>query len=400
VRKALAFAVVLAVSVGAALYFGALPTESAKLRQLWTIYVAPAPATAAPVTNAAVPVVVAAVRAEDVPIYLSGIGTVQAYNSVAVKSRVDGEITQILFTEGQMVQPGTPLAIIDPRPFQAQLQQQVATRAKDQALLDGAVLDQQRYDNLVKKDFASRQQVDQQRALVEQSRAQLQTDDAQIAYAQNQLGYTTLRSPIAGRAGIRLVDQGNSVHAADNTVITVITQLQPISVVFTLPADAVARSRLSLGQVHVPVLAFASDDTTKLDEGFVELVDNQVDQATGTIKLKAQFPNAETRLWPGNFVNGRLIVAMRHDAPTVPASAVRHGPRGDFTWVVGADDTVEARTITVGQIFGGRALILTGLKRGERVVTEGQFRLEDKTRVSITRTEPDAPARGARAKIN
>ncbi len=212
-----------------------------------------------------------------------------------------------------------PLAIIDPRPFQAQLEQQQATRGKDQALLDGALLDQRRYESLVQKDFASRQQVDQQRALVEQYRAQIKTDDAMIDYARNQLGYTTLRSPLNGRAGIRMVDQGNFIHATDATPIVVITQLQPISVIFTLPAAAVARSRLTPGQVNVPVLAYAADDSTKLDEGVVELVDNLVDPSTGTIKLKASFPNTSTRLWPGNFVNGRLVVDTQRNGITVPA---------------------------------------------------------------------------------
>ena len=201
-------------------------------------------------------------RTEPVKIYLTGIGTVQAYNTVAVKSRVDGEIMQVVFQEGQDVKAGDPLAIIDPRPFQAQLAQQRAARAKDEALLQGAVLDLKRYEDLSRRDFASHQQVDQQRAQVDQYRAQIDSDQAQIDYAQTQLGYTTIRSPIEGRAGIRQIDQGNFVHAADNTPMVVITQLRPISVIFTLAASSVAQGKLKPGQTHIPVIAMAADDRT------------------------------------------------------------------------------------------------------------------------------------------
>src|SRR6266700_4792577 len=232
-----------------------------------------------------VPVKVAVVLAEDVPIYLSGIGTVQAYNTVNVQSRIDGEIMQIAFEEGQDVKQGDVLAIIDPRPLQAQLEQQIAIRKKDQALLDGAILDMKRYDTLILKDFATRQQVDQQHALVDQYRAQVVNDDAQIDYARNQLNYTTIRAPIGGRVGIRQVDQGNFVRAGDRATIVTITQLKPISVVFTLAAAAVGQTKLTLGQVNAPVTALGTDNTSELDRGVINLVDNQVDQTTGTIKL-------------------------------------------------------------------------------------------------------------------
>lgn len=339
---------------------------------------------------------VATVRSDDVPITLSGIGTVQAYNMVGVRSRVDGEIMEVRFREGQDVKAGDALAVIDPRPLQAQLAQSEATRAKDQALLAGATLDLNRYESLVAKSFASQQQVDQQRALVDQYRAQIRSDEAQIDYARTQLGYTTIVSPIGGRTGIRQIDAGNYIRAGDAGTIVVVSQVQPISVVFTLPASAVAQSRLTLGETNVPVSAYAADDTTLLDTGQVELVDNQVDQTTGTIKLKARFANERLRLWPGNFVNGRLTVDTRRNGVTMPLSALRHGPRGDFAFVVKEGDTVEVRNLISGQASGGRVLVERGLRAGERVVTEGHFRLENGTAVEIL-SPPEPAARPAGA---
>lgn len=348
---------------------------------------------------------VATVRSDDVPITLSGIGTVQAYNTVGVRSRVDGEIVEIRFREGQDVKAGDALAVIDPRPLQAQLAQSEAMRAKDGALLAGALLDLNRSESLVAKNFASQQQVDQQRALVEQYRAQIRSDEAQMEYARTQLGYTTIVSPIGGRTGIRQIDAGNYIRAGDAGTIVVVSQVQPISVVFTLPASAVAQSRLTLGETSVPVSAYAADDSTLLDTGQVELVDNQVDQTTGTIKLKARFANERLRLWPGNFVNGRLTVDTRRNGVTMPLSALRHGPRGDFVFVVKEGDTVEVRNLVSGQASGGRVLVERGLRAGERVVTEGHFRLENGTAVEVLGApEPasrpagaagrDRPARG------
>lgn len=394
-RVALSVTLLLALSGAAAIWFGAVPVD---MRNVWntiaSLTAAPPPAPRPP--PAAVPVSVAAARAGDVPITLSGIGTVQAFNTVAVKSRVDGAITQILFTEGQEVKIGDPLVIIDPKPFQALAAQAQAMRVKDQATLDGALLDLSRYANLALKDFASRQQLDQQRATVDATRGQLANDDAQISYAQIQLSYTTIRSPIAGRVGIRQVDAGNFVHASDLGPLVTITQLQPISVIFTLPASAVAQAHLTPGKVSVPVAAYAPDDTTLLDRGTVELVDNTVDQGTGTIKLKASFPNADTRLWPGNFVNGKLVVETRHDAVTVPTSALRHGPRGDFVWIVRPDSTVATKGVVAGQAEGGRVLIERGLERGARVVTQGHFRLDENTKVEVAEEEgARRPARPA-----
>jgi multidrug efflux system membrane fusion protein len=371
--------------IGGAIYWGAMPVDLRAVREAVVATVVP-PAPVRP-PNPPVPVVVAAATTQDVPIMLSGIGTVQAFNTVNVKSRVDGEITRVLFTEGQDVTAGDPLAIIDPRSLQAQLAQAKATLAKDQATLEGAVLDLHRYEDLVLKNFASRQQVDQQRATVDQTRAQILNDQAQIDYAATQLDFTTIRAPLSGRCGIRQIDQGNFVHGADNIVIVTITQLRPISVIFSLPAIAVEQSHLTLGQVHVPVIAYAADDTTRLDEGVVDLVDNTVDATTGTIKLKASFPNKELHLWPGNFVNGRLVVDVRRDGVTVPVAALRHGPRGDFVWIARADGTAISKGVTSGQVSDGRVLIERGLERGARVVTEGHFRLEDNSRIEIVRAD-------------
>ncbi len=384
-RAALSVTLVLALGIGAAIWWGAVPIDVPAWRAAALSIVAPPPPVHAAV--APVPVTVAAAQAGEVPIYLSGIGTVQAYNTVAVKSRVDGEIKQVLFTEGQDVQVGDALVQIDPRPYQALLAQAQAMRVKDQATLDGALLDQTRYANLAQKDFASRQQVDQQRATVDATRAQIANDEAQISYAQTQLGFTTIRSPIPGRVGIRQVDVGNFIHASDTGALVTVTQLRPISVVFTLPAGAVAQAHLTPGEVKIPVAAYAADDATLLDRGTVELVDNTVDASTGTIKLKASFPNEAIHLWPGNFVNGKLVVETRHDAVTVPASALRHGPRGDFVWIVRPDDTVVSKGVTAGQVDGGRVLVERGLERGARVVTEGHFRLDENTKVEIARDE-------------
>jgi membrane fusion protein, multidrug efflux system len=367
-----------ALAAGMALYLTNIGIDMGGLRDRATTAAATSPLGGPPV-----PVSVGLSRSEPVKIYLTGIGTVQAYNTVAVKSRVDGEIMQVLFKEGQDLKAGDPLAIIDPRPFEAQLAQQRAARAKDAAMLQGALLDLKRYEDLAQRSFASRQQLDQQRAQVDQFRAQIASDEAQIAYAETQLGYTTIRSPIDGRAGIRQIDQGNFVHAADNTPMVVITQLRPISVIFTLAAASVAAGRLKPGQTHIPVVAMAADDRTRLDEGTIDLVDNQVDQATGTIKLKASFPNTDLHLWPGNFVNGRIVVNEVKDGVTVPSAALRHGPHGDFVWVISHEQKAQSRDVTAGQAMDGRVLIEHGLQPGEEVVTDGHFRLEPGANVDI-----------------
>jgi multidrug efflux system membrane fusion protein len=388
-RIGLAVFVVFALALAAALRSGLLPWDFPAIRS----HMLPTPIAAAASRDVGAPVrvKVARVRAEDIPIYLSGIGTVQAYNTVNVTTRVDGQITQILFNEGQDVKPGDPLAIIDPRPYQALLDQQQATLQKDQALLNGATADLQRYQVLEKTTAISQQQVDDQRYLVDQYRAQVKLDEAQVAYAKTQVEYTTIRSPIDGRTGIRQVDQGNIVYAALNTTIVVLTQLRPISVIFTLPAKDVAGARLTLGQTHIPVIAFAADDKTQLDTGTVDLVDNSIDPTTGTIKLKASFPNEGLHLWPGDFVNGRVIVETRSQGIVVPPTALRHGPRGDYVWIVRDDQTVQVQEVRVRQVADGRVLIERNLKRGDRVVTDGHFLLENGRHVEIIEPGPGSP---------
>jgi multidrug efflux system membrane fusion protein len=387
-RKGLLSLALLALVVGMAFKFGALPFDLATIRAHLpaAIPTANAPTQTAASSrdaNAAVRVRIARVRAEDVPIYLSGIGTVQAYNTVNITTRVDGQITQILFKEGQDVKSGDSLAIIDPRPYQAQLEQQQAILAKDQALLNEAVADLQRYQTLEKTTAVSQQQVDDQRFLVDQDRAQVKLDEAQVAYAKTQVEYTTIRSPIEGRVGIRQVDQGNIVYAALNTTIVVLTQLRPISVVFTLPAKDVAEAKLTPGVANAPVIAYGADNKTELDRGTIDLVDNMIDSTTGTIKLKASFPNEALHLWPGDFINGRIVVETRRNGLTVPPTALRHGPNGDYVWIVNDDNTVRAQGVRVRQIADRRALVERNLRRGERVVTEGHFLLEAGKRVEI-----------------
>jgi multidrug efflux system membrane fusion protein len=379
-RVVLVLTGVVVLLVGGLVYFQELSVES--IRQVWRRAV-PEPVALTPPPPSAIPVLVAKATTEDVPIYLTGIGTVQAYNTVNVQPQVDGKISEILFQEGQDVKAGDRLALLDPRPYQAQLQQQIASRVRDMAMLKGARADLARYLILQKKDSTTQQQVDNQQALVSQYEGTVANDEAQIDYARTQLDFTTISSPIEGRVGIRQVDAGNVLRADQRTTIVVITQLHPISVVFTVSADAVARNNLGIGLVHVPVIALGPDNTTELDRGAVELVDNQVDPSTGTIKLKASFPNAALKLWPGNFVNGRIIVETRRGGITVPSVAVRHGPRCDYAWIIRPDQTTVTRCVTVGQVFAGRTLIEKGLVKGAEVVVDGQYRLDEGSKIEI-----------------
>jgi multidrug efflux system membrane fusion protein len=242
----------------------------------------------------------------------------------------------------------------------------------------------------LQRNFGTQQQVDQQRALVDQYRAQIKNDQAQINYARAQLDYTSIRAPITGRVGIRQIDEGNVVHAADARPIVVIVQLQPISVIFTLPAGSLAKTSLSIGRVEVPVIALAPDGQTTLDRGTVELVDNLVDPTSGTIKLRAAFPNKNAKLWPGDFVNGRITVDTRPDAVTIPLAGLRHGPRGDYIWAVREDDTVAVVGVTAGQMFQERVLIEKGLAPGQRVVVDGYYGLSNGAKVDV-----DLPANKA-----
>ena len=330
-----------------------------------------------------VPADVATATQRDVSVYLSGLGTVQAYNTVTVKAKVDGELQQVLFTEGQSVKKGDLLAVIDPRPFQATFDQASAKILQDQANLsnDQAIL--QRDKTLTAQHFTTVETTQTQQSTVAQLQAQLVQDNAAKDSAAVSLSYTQMIAPVDGRTGIRLVDQGNYVHAADTTGIVVITQTQPISVVSTLPEDDLPAVRAALKAGPVIVTAFTRDGSTNLGTGTLSVIDNEIDQTSGTMRLKSTFPNADETLWPGQFVDIRLQQKVIHDAVTVPSAAIQRGQDGFFVYVVKPDNMVEARTVTPGQIADGLAAIDSGLASGERVVTSGQYRLEPGTTISV-----------------
>lgn len=341
---------------------------------------------------AAVPVEAAAARRGDVPVYLTGLGTVQALNTVTVKTRVDGQLQTVSFQEGQHVTAGQTLAQIDPRPFQAALDQAKATKAKDEAQLANAQLDLTRFQNL--KQYATAQSVDTQKALIAQIQAQIEGDQAAIDNAATQLSYTTITSPLNGRTGIRLVDQGNIVHATDAGGLVVITQLHPITVIFTLPEEDLPEISAAMAKGKMAVFADTRGDDKPLDQGTLELVDNQIDQATGTIRLKATFPNKGDQLWPGQFVDVRLLLRTESNVVTVPAGAVQRGPDGLYVYAIRPDGTAEIRPVGVGQIANGTAVIQTGLDAGDSIVTAGQYRLQPGTRVQVREAAatPSQPA--------
>jgi multidrug efflux system membrane fusion protein len=325
---------------------------------------------------ASIAVDAAVVTHADVPIYLSGLGTVQAFYTVTVTARVDGELQKIGFTEGQTVHKGDLLAEIDPRPNQAAYEQAIATKAKDAAQLTNAKRDLERYTILQPQDLASKQTVDTQRAMVDQLAAQLQVDQAVIDNAHTQLEYTHITSPINGRTGIRLVDPGNIVHAAATTGIVVVTQVQPISVIFTLPEEDLTAVTAALAAGPVTVTTVSRDGGTELDQGTLTLIDNEIDQTTGTARLKATFSNTHNTLWPGQYVNARVLVRTDRNVLTLPTAAVQLGPNGPFTYVVKADSTVEVRQLKIGDESSGLTVVKTGLALNERVVTSNQYRLQ------------------------
>jgi len=343
-----------------------------------------------------VPVVAGTVAQKDVPIYLDGLGTVQAFNTVTVRARVDGQIQKIAFIEGQDVHAGDLLAQIDPAPFQAQLDQSVAKQAQDQAQLSAARVTVQRDATLLADKILAQQDYDTQKATVEQLAAAVQADQAAINSAKVQLGYTTISSPLDGRTGIRQIDQGNIVHANDSNGLVVITQLRPISVVFTLPEQNLQeiQEQLSAGP-ELSVLAVDRDNRTALDQGKLAVIDNQIDTATGTIRLKATFPNEKFYLWPGQFVNARLLVTTRKSGIVVPASVVQRGPDGSYAFVIKKDLSVEIRPVQVAHIERGEALIDSGLQLGEEVVVDGQYKLQPGSHVKVS--VPSPPGRPAQA---
>jgi multidrug efflux system membrane fusion protein len=351
------------------------------------------PANAAALGAPPVAVEMAAVSQADVPVYLQGLGTVQAFYTVTVTARVDGELQRIAFVEGQYVKKGDLLAQIDPRPNQAAFDQAVAVKAKDEALLENAKRDVERYKILQPQDLASKQTVDTARATVDQFSAQVKVDQALIDNAQTQLAYTHIVSPINGRTGIRLVDPGNIVHAADTTGIVVVTQLQPISVIFTLPEEDLPALTAAMSAGVVQVLTVSRDGKRVLDQGTLSLIDNEISQATGTAKLKATFSNEKNTLWPGQYVNARVLVRTDKGALTLPSSAVQRGPNGPFTYVVNGDSTVEARPLEIGDDSGGLTVVKKGLALNERVVTTNQYRLAPGVHVrNVAASSADKPA--------
>jgi membrane fusion protein, multidrug efflux system len=329
----------------------------------------------------------------DVPVYLEGLGTVQAFYTVTVTARVDGELQRVGFIEGQTVKKGDLIGQIDPRPFQAALDQAVATHAKDIAQLASAKSDLERYKLLAPQNLASKQTLDTQTALVAQIEAQIKGDQANIDNARTQLSYTTIVSPIQGKTGIRRVDPGNNVHATDTNGIVVVTQVQPISCIFTLPEEALPTLNVALQQGTVGVTALSRDGKTELDRGTIALVDNQIDQSTGTIRVKATFANPHDALWPGEFINARVLVRTERNALTVPSTAIQRGPNGMFTYVVKADSSVEARPLKVGDENDALTIIKDGLKDGEQVVLTNQYRLSPGAHVRAVGATPTTSAK-------
>jgi multidrug efflux system membrane fusion protein len=334
-----------------------------------------------------VPIVAGVVAQHDVPIYLTGVGTVIAYNTDIVRSQIQGQLVNINFAEGQDVHSGDLLAQIDPRPYQAQIEQYTANRDRDQAQLTNAVANLNRYQPLLKEGWATSQLVDTQQAQVSQLVNAVKSDQALIDAANVQLSYTQLTSPINGVTGIRQIDVGNVIHPTDPNGLVVVTQLEPISVIFTLPETDLPKIQQQQAKTKGPltVLAYSQDGKIKLDEGKLGLVDNEILQTTGSIRLKANFPNLAHRLWPGELINARLLIDTRHDGLTVAASVVQQGPQGAYSYVVNSDESVALRPITVAQISEGQALIDSGLKANEQVVVDGQYKLQPGLHVTILR---------------
>lgn len=331
----------------------------------------------------AVPVTTTKATRQDVPVWLTGLGMVQALNTVLVRARVDGTLQKFAVTEGQMVTRGTLLAVIDPRPYQAVLDQALAKKAEDEAQLVNAKLDLQRYSTLATKDFASRQQVDTQVALVNQTRAALKGDDAAIESAQLNLGFCFISAPFDGRIGLRRVDPGNLVHATDAGGIVTITQVQPITVMFTLPQADLPAIVTAMGKGAMTVVARTSDTKLALAQGTLLTPDNAIDATTGTIRLKATFPNEDNKLWPGQFVEARALLRTDRAVVTVPTPAVQHGPAGLYVYVVKPDSTVQRQPVQA--VDRGPVMVVTaGLDAGQKVVLDGQSRLENGVRVAAT----------------
>jgi multidrug efflux system membrane fusion protein len=329
-----------------------------------------------------VPVKIAQARVGDAPMYVSSIGTVQAFNTVTVRARVDGAISRVVYREGAKVKRGDVLVELDRRPFDAQLHSTEAQRDKDQAQLENAKVDLARYELLAETDSGPRQVLDTARSLVRQSEATVKADEAQIDAARLQVEFATIRSPIDGRAGARLVDVGNLVHPDDVTGLVLLTQIQPVIVSFALPQALLPVLRAQQAHAALRVVALTQDASSMLDQGELTLIDNQIDATTGTIRCKATFSNAKEALWPGQFVTARILLGTIRDAVVVQAAAVQAGAGGPFLYVVG-DGIARVRRVVTGQESDGQMVVTNGLSGGESVVVEGQFQLEDGARVSV-----------------
>jgi membrane fusion protein, multidrug efflux system len=346
---------------------------------------------------AAVPVTVAVTSKEDLPIYLTGLGAVQASFTVGIRPQVDGKLEQVLFKEGEHVRKGDVLAKIDPRLYRASLDAAKARKAQDDAQLISAQKDLQRSRTLVDKSFQTQQVVDQQQAKVDQLIASIDADRAAIETAETQLDYTSIVAPSDGRMGVRLIDPGNIVHASDSSPIATLTLTKPAAVMFTLSARSLTDVRDAMARGPVEVTAFSQDNRHTLGTGTLLLIDNMVDQASATMRLKAMFANEDEQLWPGDFVNARVSVELRRNVLTVPSAAIQRGPDGIFAWVVSGGDVVQARTITSGPTTGDRTIITSGLVEGERVVVNGQYKLRQNAKVTVTETPTPTVPKQARA---
>jgi multidrug efflux system membrane fusion protein len=331
-----------------------------------------------------VPVTTAEVGQHDVPVYLDGLGTVQASNTVAVHSQVDGKLQSVNFVEGQRVKAGDVLAVVDPRPFQAALDQAKAKKAQDEAQLVSDAKDLTRFQDLMRKGAGTSQSVDQQQAKVDALKATIASDEAGIENAETQLSYATITAPIDGRVGFRQVDAGNIVHAGDQTPITVLTALSPTMVIFTLPQRNLPAVQDAMAKVEVQVAALDQDLKHELGQGKLLLIDNQIDQTTSTIRLKASFPNKDERLWPGEFVHARVLIETLKDAVTIPSAAVQRNSQGLLAWVIKPDSTAENRPIVGGPTQNDMTVVKSGLKPGEQVVVSGQYRLKPGVKVQPT----------------